>query len=87
MADKLSQSLDDIVKVQRANNRRVARGRRVVKSTKTTTSAGGVGKKTKDVKTAKTTKGVPPAANKSVKPTKGESKIVVTGLVSRLKFI
>lgn len=89
MSEKLDQSLDQIVKDRRTPNRRTVRGRRVTKpTTKVATPAGGVSKNAKVPKSTKANKATVAAAatttnNNSRVPAKGESKIVVTGLVSR----
>ena len=81
MSNKLNQSLDEIVKTQRGNNRRTTRARHVTR-TKAITPAAGVGKKTKEVQTTKVSKNATKNGANPIIPSKGESKVVVTGLVS-----
>lgn len=81
MSGKLDQSLDDIVKTRRTNNRggraRARRGPGGAKAATTAAPAGGVSKSTKPAKTA--TKAAAPTAPAN---SRAESKIIVTGLVS-----
>ena len=84
---KLDQSLDDIVKTTRP--RRTVRNRRVTKTT-ATVPTGGVVKKAKATRNTNAAASAVKATanNKPVIPVpgKGESKIVVTGLVSRVSL-
>lgn len=81
---KLDQSLDDIVKTNRP--RRTVRNRRVVQTTKTVAPVGGITKNTKQTKgkKAKNTAAQAVAKNQPALPVpgKGESKAIVSGLVS-----
>ena len=87
MSGKLDQSLDEIVKGRRGANKRTAvRGRRTAKVTTKTTPTGGVTKATRATKPGKANKQALAAAtaatiNQAAGPTKGDSKIVATGLV------
>jgi THO complex subunit 4 len=80
MSDKLNQSLDDILS-QRRTNPRSARPRRVAKGgAKPAAPVGGIKKNTRQPKT--TTKASNAAAAGIAPKVNGESKIIVSNLVS-----
>ena len=78
MSGKLDQSLDEILSTRRKNSARRGRGRRAPTAARVTSAApaGGIRKNTKAKASAKA-----PSAASNV-PTVGDSKIIVSGLVS-----
>ena len=78
MSGKLDQSLDEILSTRRKTVGRRGRGRRVPNATRVTTAApaGGIQKNTKAKATAKS------VATNGAMPAVGDSKIIVSNLVS-----